>query len=258
MAIILNETSGELINTNTGRVVNPSDLSEAALAEAEKARTEILDLTDRLIAGTLTFDEWQDESLRILDDLAQTGYRLGYPSAQTEDDYLPLGNYVEQQRAYFLVLASEIAVGGLTGSTRAAALQRLDRAREEAAALEQENPSRLARERMRERRREPRKTEDNGVSGPQLRNRIQNFIGGSINSFNLGQQNQYAGIAVNEQRFLGACKHCPSCPGYAEVGVVPLGTTPMPGEACECGPNCCCRKELYGPMGNVVAVISLR
>ena len=45
------------------------------------------------------------------------------------------------------------------------------------------------------------------------------------------------------RRILAVAEHCPDCLAYAAAGWVPVGTLPMPCQACECGANCRCSVE---------------
>jgi hypothetical protein len=48
------------------------------------------------------------------------------------------------------------------------------------------------------------------------------------------------------QRILdGQAQHCQDCIGYAQRGIVPIGSLPMPGQRCECRARCkCCIRYL--------------
>lgn len=47
------------------------------------------------------------------------------------------------------------------------------------------------------------------------------------------------------QRFLGNANHCPECPEYASRGIQPIGTLPLPTEACRCRAHCKCTVRYY-------------
>jgi len=40
-------------------------------------------------------------------------------------------------------------------------------------------------------------------------------------------------------------QHCEDCPGFAALGLVPIGTLPMPGQRCACRARCRCRVEYF-------------
>ena len=71
------------------------------------------------------------------------------------------------------------------------------------------------------------------------------YIKAAKNSFELGLKEQKEAKGHYwAKRHLGSCKpHCLPCLGYAEIGVVPISQLILPGQACDCGFNCCCGYE---------------
>lgn len=65
-------------------------------------------------------------------------------------------------------------------------------------------------------------------------------------------QTKYAegrGAAWEERVLDPGARHCASCVAYADMGRVPVGTLPMPGEESECGPYCRCTILYYDAEG---------
>lgn len=59
-------------------------------------------------------------------------------------------------------------------------------------------------------------------------------------------QNNIENGMVAMRRLLGVTdKHCQSCLNYAARGIQPIGTLPLPMQACECRSNCKCRVVYY-------------
>jgi hypothetical protein len=93
---------------------------------------------------------------------------------------------------------------------------------------------------------------DGKLSEAQLKARLKAYIKASKISFERGRESQQAMIKPMEVRLLGSTdRHCSDCIYYASRGIQPLGTLPVPGQACQCRQNCLCSK-IFGTLEELV------
>ena len=65
-----------------------------------------------------------------------------------------------------------------------------------------------------------------------------------------GQQ----GYSLMRRILDGQAQHCQDCIGYAQRGIVPIGSLPMPGQRCECRARCKCTIEYLRQQAPTVPV----
>lgn len=90
-----------------------------------------------------------------------------------------------------------------------------------------------------------RDIQNGDVSEAQAKQRNTAYAGSGRRIFHATEQKNAKpaepGKAMVEQRILDSgAQHCEDCLNYAEMGVQPAGTLPVPGEMCRCGDNCRC------------------
>jgi hypothetical protein len=67
------------------------------------------------------------------------------------------------------------------------------------------------------------------------------------------RQNQQ-GYSLMRRILDGQAQHCQDCIGYAQRGIVPIGSLPMPGQRCECRARCKCTIEYLRQQAPTVPV----
>jgi len=85
------------------------------------------------------------------------------------------------------------------------------------------------------------------VSREQAIARIKMYSRKSNRSYWYGQQKAH-GNAKYMKRILAPVEHCADCKIYANMGIQPVGTLPLPTESCACGSNCRCSVIYYDEM----------
>lgn len=84
------------------------------------------------------------------------------------------------------------------------------------------------------------------VTLPEALARANRYIGQARRQFyhaEADRRQPEGGMVLIEKRVLDpGARHCRDCPGYADRGWEIAGSLPVPGEACECGGHCRCRR----------------
>jgi hypothetical protein len=97
---------------------------------------------------------------------------------------------------------------------------------------------------------------DGSVSSAHAANRIGLYAESVRSSYWEGttvRQGQQ-GYSLMRRILDGQAQHCQDCIGYAQRGIVPIGSLPMPGQRCECRARCKCSIEYLRQQAPTVLV----
>jgi hypothetical protein len=97
---------------------------------------------------------------------------------------------------------------------------------------------------------------DGSVSSAHALNRVGLYAESVRSSYWEGttvRQNQQ-GYSLMRRILDGQAVHCQDCIGYAQRGIVPIGSLPMPGQRCECRARCKCTIEYLRQQAPIVPI----
>ena len=99
-----------------GRLLPPETVAQLVERQIEKARQEIEDLTERLLAGKMSVAEWQRAMAQVEKDVLLTARMLGAggKAGMTFRDYGVVGNRLRREYSWLADFGQEIARGELS------------------------------------------------------------------------------------------------------------------------------------------------
>jgi hypothetical protein len=195
---------------DTGRLLSPVAANAITQRRTDAATAEIRGLGESLIGGKISLEDWQRQTAVALKSLSigQLELSRGGKRYTYGNDYLAVGRALKDQYRYLRQFAIDLNRG--YSVRKDGTQQEMTEARFKARLdMYAEKAAKLSTE-----------------------------IGKQANAFKDSK--------AYMQRHLGATdRHCAECLLYASQGIRPIGTLPLPTEACTCRSRCKCYVEYF-------------